>query len=773
MYYLSIFLKHYGEKKIVFYSILLGLLLCNTFKAHSAIYNLNSENSALNGYVKDSLSRETLIGASVYIKGTKLGAYTNKNGYFSLQGIKPGKYTVRVYYVGYNTVEKEFTFNKGEGVREDFLLILSDVKTQEVKVEAEKEVEKREILISKVDVPMSQIKEIRIGGESDVFRSIQMLPGILTSSQISSGLFVRGGSPDQNLVLLDGSTVYNPSHIFGFISTFNTDAIKDVELIKGGFPALYGGRLSAVLNMTQKEGNQEKVQGTAAIGIISSKLSLEGPIGNGSWCISARRTYFDLYKKAIDTDPKNPIPDFGFYDLNAKVTQNLGVNDKLSISGFLSSDNFKMDDTGVLFNVDLGNRLLASKWTHIFNDNLFSTVNVSYSRYKNNINMDISGYKGLDNNSIEDFSIKTNMEWFINQDATADFGTESIRYTFSYLQNFTGNTDNTDKGANGNTLNLSVNDWNHSVYGHLNYKLTELISVQTGLRANYWQYKDVTTLDPRLALKYQVTDDFALKAAWGIYHQNLRLASNPDFSLFDTWLPSDKTVPVSSADHYILSFESKLDESLNFNFDVYYKKMKNISEMRTTSLGGSTVADVFHIGDANSYGLEIMLQKRVGNFTGWVGYALGFINAKFDSINYGKEFRPKYDRRHDFKLVVQYKLNDKWDIGANFTFQSGQSYTGATSRFQSRFPGDNYGAGIVFTSQRYGLRLPPSHQLNVNASYSFKTFGLDSKLIFDIYNVYNHRDILMRYYDTEDESTNMKDVKLLPIIPSVSYEIHF
>lgn len=761
------------SKRLIVRLFVAVLCLAAVFQAEAYSMNSVSDNSALSGFVKDASNKETLIGATVYLQGTKFGSRTNKNGYFTINGIAPGKYTVIVSFLGFEKLQTEMQFKKGEPIRKDFILKPADFTTGVVSVEAEREVEKRQITISKINIPVETIKEIRIGGESDVFRSLQYLPGILTSSQISSGLYIRGGSPDQNLVLLDGSAVYNPTHLFGFISTFNTDAIKDVELVKGGFEAQYGGRLSAVLNLTQKDGNREEFSGIASIGAISSRAALEGPIGNGSWFISGRRTYFELIKAALPDDPENPLPDFNFYDLNAKITQDFGNDDKLSLSGFMSKDRLDYESFGVNMGLELGNQLAAAKWTHIFSNELFATVNLSGSKYFNNFKGDQSGYQFLIENSITDYTGKIGLEWFVSDKLTAKFGTEITQYKFDYLQNFTGDTDSTKSGSSGGTLNMTVKDWNYAAYAQANYQISDLLSAQAGLRTSYYKQADDFLIDPRLALRYQLFENVALKGAWGIFHQNLRLATQQDFSFFDTWLPTDSTLVPSQASHYIFSIETSPFEGYDFNFDVYYKSYQNISELNTVAIEGSTVADVFFTGKARSYGMEFFIQKRIGRFTGWAGYALGFIYSQFDSINGGEEFRPKYDRQHDFKLVAQYQLSDSWNMGAAFSFQSGQSYTGATSRLQSVLPGENYGKGKIVPSQRYGLRLPPSHQLNVNVSYLFKSFGLDSKLILDIYNLYNRRDIWFRYYNVRGLETKVEDVKLIPILPTISYEIKF
>jgi hypothetical protein len=446
-----------------------------------------SDNGSLNGYVKDASSEETLIGASVSITGTKKGAYTNKSGYFSVQDIIPGKYKVRVTMIGYKPYEETFEFFKGKTVRKEFVLTPKNVTTEEVKVTAEREVESKQITISKVNIPVAQIKEIRIGGESDVFRSLQMLPGILTSSQISSGLYIRGGSPDQNLILLDGSTVYNPTHLFGFFSTFNSDAIKDVELIKGGYPAEYGSRLSSVLNITQKDGNRNEFGGLVSLGLISSKASLEGPLGKGSWFIGGRRTYIDIVKKFMTEDPKNPFPDFGFYDLNGKITQDIGSNDKLYLSGFWSEDNFDMPTSGFDMNMFMGNRAGSLRWTHVYGDNFFTNINFSASEYHNGMNMDMSDYIMKVENRIEDYTLKGSSEWFMSDLMTLNSGFEFTNYIFKYIRNFSGDSKSSQEGTNqGSRVNLVFRDWLYNFYVQANHKFNDLITFQAGIRAAYW-----------------------------------------------------------------------------------------------------------------------------------------------------------------------------------------------------------------------------------------------------------------------------------------------
>lgn len=759
--------------RFILYSL---VVLCSVLPLYSAAKTRTPLlSTTLSGFVLDSATKEPLINATVILKGTKKGAKTNKSGYFIVNDIPAGSYTVAVRFIGYEKFERPLSFRDGEQKKVTFELIPQSVKSGEVVVTADREIEKREISVSSVNIPVEQIKNIRIGGEADVFRALQFLPGVLSSSQVSSGLFIRGGSPDQNLVLIDGSNVYNPSHLFGFISTFNPEAIKDVELIKGGFPAQYGGRMSAVIDLTQKEGNKEHFEGLASLGLISSRASLQGPLGNGSWFIGGRRTYLDLLIAALPEDPANPLPKLGFYDVNAKVTQVLGPNDRIYASGFLSSDYLTIDQTGLNAEIGIGNRVGSLRWTHVFGDNLFSTVNVSGSNYRNNFTIKQSDFTSFVTNGITDYTLKADLEWFASNELTVKTGYEGNYYRFSYVQSFDGTGDipaESDSVRPGNS-NFRPTDWVHAAYAQLNAQITEEFSLQGGLRTNYWELSNVFRVDPRVAVRYQISDEWALKGAWGMYSQYFRLATLQDFSFFDTWLPTDKTVNPSYALHYIASIEAKPAADMEFNFDVYYKKLYNISEIRPFQTASVTVNDVFFSGNGEAYGGELFFQKKSGKLTGWIGYALGWVWATFPDINNGKQFNPRYDRRHDFKVVANYELTDTWDVGATFLFQSGQPFTGVTSRFRVGLPGESNPGSFAIQGDRYNFRLPPSHQLNLSASYRTSIFGLPAKLIIDIFNVYSRRDIFVRVFDTSKGVTEVRDVRLLPIIPSLSLEVKF
>ena len=756
-------------RKIIFISLLLFLVFSSVVIAAGI---------SVGGIIADKSTGEPLIGAIVMLEGTKLGARTNKSGFYSIQNVPVGEYKIITRYLGYKQGSEKLSVKaNNKNLRINIALDPDAIMTEGVQVVAEREIERREISISKVNVPVAQIKNIRISGESDLFRTLQFLPGVLTSSQVSSGLYVRGGSPDQNLVLLDGAAVYNPSHFFGFYSTFNTNAIKDVEFIKGGFDAEYGGRLSSVLNVTQKDGNRKKITGEATLGLTSMQGGIEVPVASGSMFVSGRRTYLDLLRPVFKLFTDIPLPDFYFYDINAKVTQNLGDNDKVSVSGFLSNDILTFDGFSTGISMEVGNKLLAGKWTHIFSNNLFSNVVFNYSKYRNSFSGGQADYNFILDNSIEDMTAKAHFEYLLGEDAAIKFGAEVSKMNFDFLMNFTGDTTETIQGEDGQ-VNLFMGDWNYSAFAQTKFNIIDYLSFQGGLRAYFFYLNNNFKFDPRVALRYMLTGNVAVKAAWGIYHQSLRIAGIPNFSIVDAWLPSDTSVDVSKSTHYIFSVETKPFDGIDINFDVYYKDMKEIGELNQMAmafgLGGTEkVTDVLFIGNAYSYGAEIFVQKQMGRLTGWLGYGFGKIHATFDSINSGKTFNPKYDRTHDFKVVTQYKLFDDWEVGGTFTFQSGQPYTGATSRGNVLLPDQLQGASKTNMSDLYALRMPNSHQLNLYLAYSFTMFGKEARAVLDIYNVYNRRDILMRVYNTQQSYTTVEDIRLLPIIPSLSLEVKF
>lgn len=752
--------------RIVVLFVALIAILFNGEYLHAA----PEETTTISGFVTDSTDGETLIGATVAVKGEKIGAITNKSGYFVILGVSHGKHLLRCSYIGYRA--KEIPVVTGTApLKLKIILARAEVHGEDITVEAEREEEKHEIKISTVNVTAAQVQSLPAFGESDLFRALQYLPGVLTASQISSGLYIRGGSPDQNLVLLDGSTLYNPSHLFGFFSTFNNDAIKDVELIKGGFPAEYGGRISAVINVTNKDGDRETPHGKASIGVISSRLTLETPLGNGALLVSGRRTYIDLITALLPKDPANPLPKYFFYDLNGKFMQDFGGADKLAFSGYGGADNLQLNGGGIGFGLSWGNRAGAVRWTHIFSDNLIGDANFTASHYFSGLDGDNGGYVFSLENDITDYTAKANIDWYASQEHLVKIGLVGSQYLFNYKQNFSG-ADTTANQSNDST-NLGVQDKAFALFAQDSWQVTTLLSLQFGLRADWTQLGRAVTWDPRLSIRYIVSDDIAVKFAWGIYHQYLHLAAQEGFSFFDVWLPSDSTVGPSRAIQYIGGLETHPWEGFDFNVETYYKALNEITAFRNYVLKGRTVGDVFSIGNGQAYGVELFLQKKTGQFTGWIGYSLAWVTQQFPDINNGNPFPPKYDRRHDINIVGSYALDKHWRFGAAWVYGSGQTYTAATSRFRMQVPEQSEGMDLTYPGDRNALRLPSSHRLDINVSWETTILGLASTASLDVYNVYSRRDIWFRNYDTRTNPTTVTDVRLLPIIPSMSLDVKF
>ncbi len=754
--------------------ILLGSLL---FYATTTATSPPQQYGTISGYVYDSLSGEPLVSATVLLEELRKGKFTNADGYFILPQVPFGTYHLRISYLGYRHRTILVTLSAKRPNRSLRIFLIPDtIEIGKVVVEAEREIEKREVIISRVHIPTQQLTSVRIASERDIFRTLQYLPGILASSQVSSGLYIRGGSPDQNLILLDGATVYNPSHAFGFYSTFNADAIKDVQLYKGGFPAEYGDRMSAVIDITQKEGNKSEYHGKLIVGMLSSQGSVEGPLPllpNTSFFLAGRRTYLEIVKPFLPEDPENPIPDFYFYDLNGKITYMPADGNKISLGGFLTRDVFRVQNPGVQFSFGILNRVASLRWAHVFNPSLLLTTIASHSYYENQLNGSNFGFDFEIKNYIQDLAFKAVAEYYPTAKLTLKAGGEYHAYQFLYYQNFTGKKDTIIEEGSGRfgSIHFDVSDFTLSTFLQASYRISDLLLLQAGVRSLTMDLRRLTVLMPRFAIRYQFHPEFALKFLWGVYKQYFYLAYQPNFSFFDTWLPTDPLTDPPTAQHFILSIEGYPTDEIKTSIDLYYKPMKHIAEFNRFSISGQSTRDIFLFGDGTAYGVELFVQKKTGRLTGWIGYAYGYVSWQIDSLNNGEPFNPRYDRRHDFKVVVNYQLSSRWDCSASFFFQSGQPYTGVTSRFQSRFPGENPGRGVTIPARLYGLRLPPSHQLNLSVRYHTAIFDLPTIVSLDIYNVYSRRDIFARIYDTSTEVTTVTDVKLLPIVPSLSIEV--
>ncbi len=734
-----------------------------------AVSPADSSEGLISGYVKDSATGETIIGATVRVRSEKRGAITNKSGYFALYLPADKELKLEVSYLGYKTITKIVRLKEGERLTQTLLMAAENLQGEEVVVTTDRTKERRESpQVSTVSIKPSEIASLPKAGEADIFRVLQLLPGVQTISEVSSGLYIRGGSPDQNLILLDGSVLYNPNHFFGFFSTFNSDAIKDVDLIKGGFPAQYGGRLSAVLSVTNKDGDLYATHGAFSLGLISSRATVETPVGNGAIMLSARRTYIDAILNAAGLLKSLDLPNYYFYDLNGKFTQNFGDNDKIAVSGYGGLDKLYYSNGSQASQVDIrwGNQSGAISWTHLFANDIFTKFNFNGSHYFSLLKFGLGDDAFTFDNQIFDYTLHGDLEDITSGNNVLKAGFQLSQYNFLLKISV---------GDNPPNANIDQKPIYYAGYVSDEWKPTEAFAITPGLRIDgITTRKNDLGIDPRISLRYILNPDVTLKASYGIYHQYLDLASNPLFSAFDLWMPVDSTQAPQRAQQFVLGVSTVPFEDFTFEVETYYKDMHNLVELRPNIITGSKLSDVFFVGSGYSYGIEFFLQKQVGDWTGWLGYSFAYTRRKFPAINDDAPFPPTYDRRHDINAVLTYRLNDRWTLGSTFVYATGQPYS-QTQAFYNASEPDYDGKLIPIEGPKNGLRLEPYHRLDLSATYSFGLFSdkRNAELNIDIYNVYNHRNVWFRRINTDVIPATSEDVRLLPILPTFGIQVKF
>ncbi|MFA6467484.1 MAG: TonB-dependent receptor [Bacteroidota bacterium] len=724
------------------------------------------QKAILSGFIRDKSNKESLPYATVAIKELKIGTATNIEGYYAIPNIPDGEYEVTVTLLGYQT--KVFTINTREDKRliQDILLSDEALQVSEVLIEAEKDEEKRSTQTGRIVMQARDIAQLPTIGEADVFRALQMMPGVKATSEISSGLNIRGGSTDQNLILLDGTVVYNPSHLFGFFSTFNNDAIKDIDLMKGGFPAEYGGRLSSVLNVTNIDGDRVTTHGKASISLLSTRVTGEGPIGNGSWFLSGRRTYFDQLVKFAGLDTgKDAIPLYFFYDANAKLNQDIGEDDKLSFVGYFGDDDltYSLGNNELELNMLWGNRTGAVKWTHVFSQTVFSNFTASYSTYKATIGGDFGGSGFSNTNSVQDYSLRADVDFFASNDHLIKLGVWWSQYEIQYRESF-----------DGDPYLFHERPAQISFYGQDEWTINERWKTQFGYRAEYQDLTKHITLGPRFNLRYNVDEYSTLKFASGMYYQFLNAVpagSDNGFSPFDIWVPINEKMNPSRSIDFVLGIDTKYFEEYKLSFETYYKLYKEVLLFKREITQTLDVEELFHVGNGRSFGFEFFAQKQAGKFTGMIGYTLAWTYRTFDALNEGKEFMPKFDRRNDLTIAANYQFNELWKISSVFTFATGQAYTPASGIFQDVSTGNTQ--TVIVPGALYSKRLLPYHRWDLSIHKKITMFDLDGSWYFQIFNVYNYRNIWFKNFDYSKNPVEVTNVKLLPIIPSLGIEFKF
>ncbi len=728
------------------------------------------QRASLSGFVRDAATGETLLMANVVLVGTQKGAATNNAGYYSLSAVEPGAYTVAATYLGYEDARLQVTLAPGENGRLDIALQPRSVEVEEVVVSAgrRQDEEARNIGISQMTT--AAIKQLPRVFEPDVFRSLQLLPGVKSSSDFSSGLYIRGGGPDQTLILLDRNTVYNPSHFFGFFSSFNPDAIKDVRLFKGGYPSEYGGRLGAVVDIYNKDGNRNQVHGGASVGLLASRAIIEGPYRKGSWMLAARRSTIDPLLSALREGGTESIPDlFYFYDLNGKVNFDAGRNDKFSLAGYSGTDRLDfefLEDAGV--NIALGNRTLSANWTHLFSPRLFSNFTFTSSRYFSDPKFVFSSTKYARTNRIYDNSAKGDLEF-------APDGRHALKGGF-WAGSFT--MDLEDRFDENVTLDKRIQTTYTSAYVQDTYRPSSLLMLQGGLRLNYFSEGDFLRLEPRLSVEYRPLERTRVQLGYGRYYQFLSLISSELFSAFDIWLTTDKGVPPAFGDQYVAGVKNYLGRDINLDAEVYYRTMRDLFELDPflVDAAGVEYRNIFRYGIGNAYGAEFMLEKTRGRISGFAGYTLGKTQRKFPNINDEQFYAPKYDRTHDLNLVMNYRLARKWRVSSVFTYATGQAYTEPGGQF--RMPDYPFATDVPggVISRYNAARLPAYHRLDLGITKIGRLFGAANyEFQAQVINAYNRRNIWFYLFEFEDDNTvTRNEVPQIPVpIPNVSLTLSF
>ncbi|SMO44828.1 TonB-dependent receptor [Solitalea koreensis] len=792
--------------KRVLPKLLLNLTLAIFILSSSAAQHQKGQ-VTISGTVKDASNGENLIGVSVCIKETGKGGQTNAYGFYSLS-LPPGKYTMVIKYLSYHNFEQSISLSANQQLNIE--LQPEGVQMTEVVVSAagaKQNVRSMEMGVNKLEI--KSLKNIpALMGEVDIVRSLQLLPGVSTVGEGASGFNVRGGGVDQNLILLDESPVYNSSHLFGFFSVFDPDAVKDVKLIKGGIPAMYGGRLSSILDVRMKEGNDKTFSSSGGIGTVSTRFMVEAPIvkDKGSFVIAGRRSYADLFLKlSPDKDLRNNQA--YFYDLSGKMNYTLNENNRIYLSGYFGRDVFNFNKQ---FQMNWGNGTGTLRWNHVFNSRLFANITGIYSLYDYSLGVP-EGANAFDwRSKIINNTLKTDFSYYINSNNKLSFGSNIIFHLFKPGEAAPSN--------DSSPLNPIKIDYQHaresSAYLDNEQTITSNFSAQYGLRVSMfdyvsgkdgfttYQYEGVTgekknavnpqtynkgdlikryvNLEPRLSLKYELNNDASIKASYNRTTQYLHLISNTSAaSPLDVWQPTTNNIQPELADQVALGFFK------NFNNDVFeasvegfYKKMQNQIDYINGAqlfLNQNLEAELLY-GDGRAFGLEFFLKKNQGKMTGWMSYTLSKSERKVDGINNNLYYNTKYDKTHNLSLVGMYDLNKRWNLSATFTYSTGVSTT---------FPNSRYEIGDIIvphntTDSRNNYRVPAYNRLDVSATlYSRVKSGrkFNSNWVFSVYNLYGRKNAYTVYFrQNKDIPTQTEAVRLAILggaVPSVSYNFNF
>ncbi len=789
-------------------SLAIGLVLCTL---------LTRAQDEVSGQVVEYGSGETLPFATVLIKGTTNGTTTNLDGYFSLLNIDSKEVVIEISYVGFQSkLIRLDTVDLSRFLKVSLKPISSELEEVVVTANSYKVLDASSG-ISATTISTKQLALLPNVGETDIFRSLQLLPGVSGTNESSSGLFVRGGTPDQNLVLLDGMTVYKVDHFFGFFSAFNTNAVKDVQLFKGAFPSRYGGRTSSVVDMTGKIGSFEKIQGSASINLLSVNAYVELPIAkNFSFLIAGRRSYTDVIQSGLfesisdnligdsgfnnsNLDQANLSvvePSFYFYDWNSKLSYRPSDKDMITLSLYNGQDFLdesrqlsraiqtnQVPDGEIAFNLeettDWGNRGISTKWSRQWNSKLYSNLLIAGSEYFSKfdrdaqldiINSDSLVFSGsqqsFEDNSVIDFSIRADFEWQRSSRAKTDFGVSFTRTEVDY------------SNIRNDTLVILERQQEarySSIYLSNERKFGDKLTVTTGFRLSNYEFKDKPLFEPRFNISYQLAPKWKLKGAIGKHYQFVNRIINENISegSREFWLLADgDLVNVSSAQHYVLGASYEIDNWL-FDVEGYHKDLSGLSEFSLRFRRGDEIEadELFFTGDGIAKGIEFLVQKKQGKYTGWASYTLGSIRNTFEAFNEGEEFPALHDQLHEFKMVHSYGVGN-WNFSSTFVYGSGKPFSEPEGQYSIELL-DGRTFNYIGIGAKNGSRLPAYHRLDISANHKFMIGKTDANFGISLFNLYGRQNVWYIEYDFTQEPVLVSNVTYLGFTPNFSFSINF
>jgi len=744
------------------------------------------EKVTLSGIVTDANSGETLFGVNIYMESDPtIGTTTNEYGFYSIT-LPKGNHTIIVSFITYNSISAQLEL--ADKMRKNFEMQESEESLDEVVLVAKTQNKVNESAISVEKLSIAEINKIPVlFGEKDLIKTLQLLPGVKSAGDGQSGFTVRGGNVDQNLILLDDAPVYNTSHLLGFFSTFNSEAIKDVTLYKGTAPAQYGGRISSVVDIRMKEGNNQKFAVSGGIGLISSKLNIEGPIqkGKSSFLISGRRTYADIFLKLTEEFEDNKLY---FYDLNAKFNYKFSDKDQIFVSGYFGRDVLGLDDR---FGIDWGNTTATVRYNHLFNGKLFSNTSLIYSNYDYDIKIQNNADPFSILSQVQDFNIKQEFQYYPNNNNKWKFGINAIFHTNNpgEIVGDSGIEEQAEKRNGLETAIYASNDW----------KVNDKLKINYGLRisnfavlggSDYYELDDdmevidtisnsgvidnYINIEPRLSLNYKLNNTSSLKFAYTRNTQNLHLIANSvTTSPSDKWVMSSNNIKPEIGDQISLGYVNNFDNNtFEFSVETYYKWMQNQIDYKDGANERDPIIErQLLYGDGRAYGIEFLLKKNKGKFTGWFGYTLSKSEKQINGINNDDWYAARQDKPHDITVVGMYEINKRLNVSAVWTYQTGNAVT---------FPSGKYDIGgetIWLYTERNGYRMPDYHRLDLGMNYLLKeTAKYRSELSLSLYNAYGRENAFIINFEESETNPNQiigVQTALFKYVPSISWNFKF